>query len=73
MRNAVTMAAVALLWGFVALVLVGVPALAFLRLDGLVSAPAWRPDAFRALGYGAFGLWLVGTEVYLRKEVHKHD
>ncbi|SFN60233.1 hypothetical protein SAMN04488056_101437 [Cohaesibacter marisflavi] len=73
MHKAVIVASVALLWGFVALVLVGVPALALLCPEGLLSAPSWVAGVVRVVGYGAFVLWLVGTEVYLRKEAHKHD
>ena len=59
-------AAVGLLWGFVVFALVGVPVLAFFCPDGLVRAPSWVAGVGRAVGYGAFVLWLVGTEVYLR-------
>ncbi|WP_321339711.1 hypothetical protein [uncultured Cohaesibacter sp.] len=68
MRKAVIVAAVALLWGFVALVLVGVPVLALLCPEGLLRGPEWVAGVVRLGGYGAFALWLVGTEVYLRRQ-----
>ncbi|WP_319568978.1 hypothetical protein [Cohaesibacter marisflavi] len=68
MRRLLIAAAVGLLCGFVAFALIGVPALAFFCPDGLVSTPSWVGGVGRAVGYGAFALWLVGTEVYLRRQ-----
>lgn len=72
MGGSLHIAAVALVWMLFLLSVIGAPLLALLLPEAQVQAPEWLAGAVRVGGYGLFGSWLIGTELYLRWESARH-